>query len=237
MKKIICIGLLGIVAGTASAELLLSWDETDLGYDMPSNNTLNLSGQMFGLDPENTRGSSDGWFGPDDLASGGISGASTTTASGYKINAGTGNTRGFLIRNNSGQDLELASFLFDYQSIWDTGPQELKVYYGYGALTGITNNTLLATFAAAGNSGGAGAKDYLDFAVDLQSVLTDYVLADGEAATFQIVASDATNPTGNGVLDNIAYTGRVMIPEPAMFSFVILSVVSVLAYRRRRREV
>lgn len=233
MKKIICLGLLGILAGTASAELLISWDETDPGYDTPSNNTLNLSGQMFGLDPENTRGSSDGWFGPDDLASGGISGASTTTASGYKIKAEAGNTRGFQIRNNSGQDLELASFLFDYQSIWDTGPQELKVYYGYGSLTD-TNNTLLATFAASGNSGGAATYDYLDFAVDLQSVLTDYVLADGEAATFQIVASNATDAKGNGVLDNIAFTGRV-IPEPAMFSFVILSVVGVLAYRRRRR--
>lgn len=232
MKKIIYMGLLGIIAGTASAELLLSWEGGN-GSDTPSNDTLNLSGILYGVDLELTRGSSDGWFGPDDSASGGISGASTN-ASGYKIKAEAGNIRSFLIRNNSGQDLELDSFLFDYQSIWGTGPQELKVYYGYGALTGITNNTLLATFAAAGNSGGEGAKDYLDFAVDLQSVLTDYVLADGEAATFQIVASDATDPTGNGVLDNIAYTGRV-IPEPAMFSFVILSVVGVLAYRRRRR--
>lgn len=230
MKNIICLGLFGIMSGTVSAELLLSWDGT--GSLTPSNDTLNISGEFFGgLNTDPARGSSDGWFGPDSLASGGISGA-PITASGYKI-AASGANLGFQIRNNSGQDLELTSFLFDYQSIWGDGPQKIEVYYGYGALTGVADNTLLHTFDAPGLSGAEGAVDYLDFTLDLKSVLADYVLGDGQAATFQIKGIDATASTSNGIIDNIAFNGA-LIPEPATISLVLLSTFGALALRHRR---
>jgi hypothetical protein len=227
MKKILCIGLVGLMAGAASADVLVSWDGT--GSDTPVNGTLGVSGTFFSQSTDTSRGSNDGWFGPDSSGAGGVFGSSTADTVGYKI---TGGTRiAVKITNNSGNDLELSSFLFDYLSIWDTGPQTVLLRYDYGALDDA-DGTLLATLAAPGESGGTKVMDYLDFAVDLQSALTDYTLADGQAAVFGIEGADASNTGVNGIVDNIAFTGTV-IPEPATLGLLCMVSGGLLFVRRR----
>jgi hypothetical protein len=227
MKKILCIGLAGIVVGAASADVLVSWDGS--GSLTPVNGTLNVSGQLFGA-ADIERGSNDGFFGPDSSGAGGVFGSSTADTVGYKINGGGGRIA-VRIANNSGNDLELSSFLFDYLSIWLTGPQTVLLRYDYGALDDA-NGTLLATLAAPGESGVPAALDYPDFAVDLQSALTDYTLADGQVAVFGIEGADASSGTVNGIVDNIAFTGTV-IPEPATLGLVSMVAGGLLFVRRR----
>jgi hypothetical protein len=195
-----------------SAEILISWDGSTTAT--PSNETLNISGQLFsGVD--SSRGSSDGWYGPDNVDDGGHAGADTTTAVGYKTTGG-GARVDVRITNHSEQDLLLATLVFDYKAIWDTGPQKLEVYYAYGELTDITNETLLVTLDAPGFSGDAGAQDYPDFLVSLRSLLADYTLATGESTTFSIRGIDASNDGVNGVVDNIAFldTFPIVVPDP-----------------------
>jgi hypothetical protein len=228
MKKILCIGLVGLMAGTVSADMLIGWDGT--GSDTPVNGTLGVSGTFFSPSTDTSRGSNDGWYGPDSVAGGGVFGSSTADTVGYKINGGGGRIA-VRIANNSGNDLELSSFLFDYLSIWLTGPQTVLLRYDYGALDDA-NGTLLATLAAPGESGVPAALDYPDFAVDLQSALTDYTLADGQVAVFGIEGADASSGTVNGIVDNIAFTGTV-IPEPATLGLVSMVAGGLLFVRRR----
>ncbi len=161
---------------------------------------------------ESGRGCSDGWFGPDNVDDGGHPGANTNTMSGYKISA-SGTEVSVKITNNSGQDLDLATLVFDYQSIWETGPQKVEVLYAYGALSGISNNTLLATVDAPGFSGKL-LTDFSDHVVNLQTSLPDYTLADGERATFTLRGTDASVSTVNGVVDNIAFLDTFPAPDP-----------------------
>ncbi|MDF7824896.1 PEP-CTERM sorting domain-containing protein [Pontiellaceae bacterium B12227] len=217
-----------LMAGAVSAELLVGWDGA--GSDTPVNGTLGVSGTFFSPSKDTSRSSNDGWYGPDSVAGGGVFGASTNDTVGYKIN-GNGSRIAVKITNNSGDDLELSSLLFDYLSIWATGPQTVLLKYDYGALE-ETEGTLLATIAAPGFSGGSAALDYPDYAVDLQSALTDYTLADGQSATFGIEGVDASDGGVNGIVDNIAFTGTV-IPEPATLGLLCSFSAGILFVRRR----
>ena len=229
MKKLM-IAAACLMAGTVSAELLVSWDGS--GSLTPVNGALNVSGQLFG-NADIERGSNDGWFGPDSAGAGGISGASTTDTTGYKINA-AGAVVGLRVSNNSGQDLELSTLVFDYLSIWLTGSQKVQVIYDYGQLDDA-NGTLLSTLDAPGQSGGTKVMDYQDLSLNLQSVLTDYTLATGQFAQFKLQGTDAVDPEGlgvNGIVDNIAFTGTV-IPEPATIGLVSMVSGGILFIRRR----
>lgn len=212
MKKWMMIAVALLVAGAGSAELLVSWDGS--GSGTPTNETLNISGILYGTQATTLGASNDGWFGPDNTEDGGHPGANTNTMSGYKISA-SGTEVSVRITNNSGQDLDLATLVFDYQSIWDTGPQKVEVLYAYGALSGISNNTLLATVDAPGFSGKL-LKDFSDHVVNLQTSLPDYTLANGQSATFTLRGTDASVSTINGVVDNIAFldTFPVIVLDP-----------------------
>jgi hypothetical protein len=202
---------------------LISWDGS--GSTTPVNGALNISGQIFAsAGVETSRGSSDGWFGPDNINDGGLSGADTTTATGYKLSGSTSLDLRFT--NDSGPDFDLASLVFDYMSIWDSGPQKLELWYSYGNLDD-PDNTLLVTLDAPGYSGGAGAYDYPDFHVNLQGVLSDFTLSAGESATFTVKGIDFTNGGVNGVIDNIAFLDTFPaagpdvdppLPNPASFA-------------------
>ncbi|MDF7824895.1 hypothetical protein P4B35_12805 [Pontiellaceae bacterium B12227] len=217
MKKWMMMAAAFLMAGAVSAEILVSWDGNSTAT--PTNETLNISGEIFSVLPdgvETSRGSSDGWFGPDNTDDGGHIGADTNSAVGYKTAEG-GSPVAVRIYNHSEQDLHLATLVFDYKAIWDTGPQKLEVSYAYGDLAGISNNTVLVTLDAPGFSGGAGAYNYPDFVVNLRSLLANYTLPPGGAnATFNIQGIDASNDGVNGVVDNIAFldTFPVATPDP-----------------------
>jgi hypothetical protein len=210
MKKWMLTVAAFLMAGAVSAEILISWDGS--GSKTPTNETLNINGILFGTQETTLGASNDGWYGPDNVDDGGHAGADTTTMSGFKVSA-SGTQVDVKITNNSGQDLDLATLVFDYQSIWADGPQKVEVLYAYGALAGISDNTLLVTLDAPGHSSKL-LTDFSDFVVDLKASLTDYTLADGQSATFIIRGADASDSGANGIVDNIAFLDTFPAPDP-----------------------
>jgi hypothetical protein len=237
MKKwIVSALMISAVVGSASAEILISWDAE--GVADRTNTTLGVSGRVVSA-MASAQGSNDGWFGPDSTALGGFSGASTDAGT-FKIN-GTNNTVTLTINNiaGDGKVLSLSTLVFDYGPKWSTlGSTKLTLSYVSGSLGdsadgsgNLADDTVLSTIDYISQTGN-GLSDYSDFSVDLTALLADFKLADGETAKFRLEGSDPLI-TGDTYVDNIAFTGTTVIPEPATLGLVASVSGGILFIRRR----
>jgi hypothetical protein len=225
MKKMLCIGIVGLVAGTVSADVLVSWEGDSV--QSPINNTLGVSGIAW-ASVHTGRGSDDGTYGS-------IGSGAATTAYSYTTRNDS-SFASFRISNNSGQDLQLSEIVFDYLSIYLSGPQQIEVWYEYGQLDDA-NGTLLATIDTPGEfgwipGGAMVTKDLPDYSAPLNSLLTDSILATGQFAQFKLQGAGASDGGVNGIVDNIAFTGTV-IPEPATLGLISMVSGGLLFVRRR----
>ena len=223
VKSLVALLVCSVFAGSVSADLLIAWDG-GVGANSATN-AVNVSGTLF-ADAINdvvtsNAGSTDGTFGS--LISGAASGAPT-----YRVlDQGGKNRLTFEIVNNTGSDLNLESIVFDYSAWFPDSPLSVRVQYREGSLA-LPDFTEITTVTVAGIAGKLG--DYEDFAVSL-SGLSDTVLADGQAATFDLVAYNANLNNTAGGFDNVGITGSV-VPEPATLGLFSLTAVILLICRR-----
>jgi len=222
-KWLICVVLFCIFAADASADLLIAWDGGE-GANSATNAT-DISGTLF-TDALNDvlasgGGSTDGTFGPV------LTGASSSGPVYRVVDQGGKNRLTFEIVNNTGSDLNLESIVFDYSAWFPDSPLSVRVQYREGSLA-LPDFTEITTVTVAGIAGKLG--DYEDFAVSL-SGLSDTVLADGQAATFDLVAYNANLNNTAGGFDNVGITGSV-VPEPATLGLFSLTAVILLICRR-----
>jgi hypothetical protein len=148
-------------------------------------------------------GSTDGTYGSTNGAS------ALLTA--YEVRLGQtndpNNVLGFRIVNNTGAPLQLDSISFDYAPWWVNSPKDVILTYAWGDLvnddqTFINSATGLTHLAS--NKG-----DYYDFDWSLTG-LDDYVLADKQGATFNLIATNAGLIWASGGFDNIAIMGSAL---------------------------
>ncbi|MCF7864267.1 MAG: hypothetical protein K9L89_05715 [Kiritimatiellales bacterium] len=215
------------MAGWASAELLIGWDK-----GVGTNYSYNASGISGNLYTAKTAGaktdgnSTDGTFGSA------FTGADTSAnwAVAMNTNAAVGaekNLLGIRIANNTGSDLALDALHVDISRLSANSPQDFILQYGYGNLTGMTSGDLIGSVI--GLSATGKISDYYDADFSLTG-MTDYVLANGQSATFQLIAQNGLN-ANNAYVDNIAISGSV-IPEPATLGLVTVIGAALFGIRR-----
>jgi hypothetical protein len=148
----------------------------------------------------------------------------------------------FTITNNTGFDVSLETLAFDYHNNDEVGRDywdNLALTYESGDLavadgtlinsvTGLSRHNSVDGIAMQGG-------DYADFDWSLAG-LADHTLADGESATFKILATftdtAANNARNFAGVDNVGFIGTVGIPEPA--SLALIGLGGLLIARRRR---
>ncbi len=180
--------------------LLVGWDTT--GGD-PDHQMAGVTGTLFtarAYAVDATGGSSDGTFGSTNSGASLFLGAYAVRAS----NPGSNDTLEVQLQNLTGAPLRLDSISFDYTMWFNGGPKEVTLSYAYGDLDGITNTTVIQSATDIPSTGKV--SDYNDFDWSLEG-LPDRVLANGEKATFALVAGNTTNLFINGAFDNIAIFG------------------------------
>lgn len=182
-------------------------------------------------------------FGSTDGTFGSLSSPAADTSAGnsnnrVNINPGNNNNRrlDFSITNNTGGDLVLDTFYFDYNPTGNAATTlellHFKASYNGGANTTSelddANNTVIGSLTTiVGNSGG----DMYDVAISLSSGLTDNVLANGETAAFRISLPNLGTFNAVGI-DNVAITA---VPEPSTFAILAgLAALGLVMVRRRR---
>lgn len=239
--------------GTAvNATTLASWDVwTDTTDEYSADTVLtgfsatikqdgNTTGRVNG-----TWGSSDGTFGSS------LSGAATGATS-LLVAATYTDTLVITLNNNTGGDYQINSFHFDFaprksdnlnNTDTDYGFNAFELNYTSGGLgpssTLIDSQSGLDYVLVASNDK---LSDYPDYDFNLSDALTDLVLADGESAVFTLFFSGHSFEGGgdNGVnvssvLDNVAFTGTAVIPEPSTYAMLagFLALGAVMIRRRR----
>jgi len=200
-NKIFWIGVLVLAALISRAEVLIGWDGgvgTNIAVRANGIYGTLFSAKLSAVD--SAAGSLDGTFGSS------IAGAETA-ATAYVVMThalGSNNTVSVQIQNNTGADLQLDTLSFDYLAWFANSPKTITLMYAYGDLTD-GNDTVIQTLSGLGDGGGK-YSDYPDYDGSL-ATLSDRVLADGERATFQLIATDAVGATTSGAFDNIAISG------------------------------
>lgn len=181
--------------------VLIAWDAESVLKTAGIDGSVFLA-KAYGV--QNLGGSTDGTFGS------GINGASTnkmvymvnTTSNGTTTN----HTVGIQIVNNTGSTIQLDTLSFDYSRWWNGSPQDITLTYAYGDLD-VDNGAVV--HAATGLPTSPQTGDYPDFDWSLAG-LPDFVLADGQRATFNLTVSNSTSDNNAGGIDNIALSGSVI---------------------------
>lgn len=210
----------------AHAVVIASWDtwaDTTTTYDADSVTTDFTATIATAADRINTNaslGSIDGTFGDN------LSGATTGVNDGVLLLNNANNTATIVITNNTGTSYSIDSIHFDF-GVRTSSATDFTLTYVSGGLG--TNGTVIDTQDDLSLSG---SLTYHDFDYDLSDDLTDTILADGESATFTIVASDYASPTASAALDNVAIQG-VAVPEPSSVALLDLGGFSLILRRRR----
>jgi len=183
------------------AGILIAWDggaATNTAVQADGVGGTLFTGNLYSVD--GAVGSTDGSFG------GSFTGADTAATAYHvrTVSPGNNDTVGIQIRNNTGEDLHLCMISFDYLAWFANSPKTITLTYAYGDLADA-DGTILKTVGGLGDGGGR-LSDYPDYDWTLEN-LSDTVLADGESATFELVATDAASETTGGGFDNIAISG------------------------------
>ncbi|QHI70337.1 hypothetical protein [Tichowtungia aerotolerans] len=205
---IILVCLMCWPAALFAAEPLIGWEGgrgTNTAIQVDGINGFLFTGKLYAVD--SAVGSLDGTFGAS------IYGASTNPSA-YNVRTvflGEKNTVGIQIQNNTGGNLQLTSISFDYLAWFSNSPKTITLTYAYGDLDD-PDNTVLQSVGGLGHDA-SWLSDYPDFDWTLEN-LSDYVLADGERATFELTATDAADENTSGAFDNIAVSGQRGNPPP-----------------------
>ncbi len=214
---------------TARAAVIASWDawaDTSTPYGADST----LSGFTATADSQGINRvlspytSNDGTFGT-------VAGASTTDTNGVLLRFNGPNVVTLTLTNNTGFTYSIDSLHFDYK-MRQSAPDGIVIDYVSGGLGPAS--TMIATVSGQTWDGSyvSGAVDYPDFDFTLGSALSDTELADGESAVFTLTFTGGSG-NSSGVLDNLAFQGAVVVPEP---SAALVGGLGALMLLRRRRS-
>ncbi|MDF3130444.1 PEP-CTERM sorting domain-containing protein [Kiritimatiellaeota bacterium B1221] len=230
-------------AAATSAATIATWDnwtDTTDTYDADSF----LAGFSASIDVSGTSsintgfGSNDGTFGEN------LPGAATNANSLLLSERNGSNTLIITLTNNSGLDVNIDSFHFDFaprENAIDNnehGYDAFTLTYTSGGLgpdsTAIDNKTGLPLVIFGGTNK---FSDYPDYDYNLSDDLSDITLGNGESAIFTMEFSGNTNgtegPNTSSVIDNMAFQGSV-IPEPSTLILLVSSLMGYTFYRRQR---
>jgi MYXO-CTERM domain-containing protein len=229
-----------LLAGAANADaatiILAGWNNTD-GTNGSSVEVFSPDEFAAGIAATATgqarswsaQGSNDGFYGDSSFAA--------PTGGGDILRAQVGVE--LTITNSTGAAVELDAVHFDFWNGYDTGRSApswsvVSLNYVSGDL-GIATGSIDSASGLTANVGNYA--DWYDFSWGLGGTAADRTLADGESATFQIVATKAAGDTGRNLsaVDNVAISGSpaAAIPEPASLAMG-LAGVTLIAGRRRR---
>lgn len=192
----------------AEESVLVGWHDFSSGHRIhrflnsaksPDQTLNNIEGGMWGGDgSRDTWGSTDGTYGPTELAE-------TSNANGAMSLRTDRPLLQFFITNESAQSLALNRVEFDFASVNNNSPQNLRLVYQEGDLE-VPNGTEITTWSSILN-GLPVVSDYEDVVVDL-SVLNDHTLAPGETANFRFIPDTASNNVQAMLIDNLAILGE-----------------------------
>ncbi len=190
------------VRGPRPEDLLIGWDSgagTNVAFNAPG-----VAGNLYTTTTAGSQtdgNSSDGTFGSA------LAGANDTVPWTVAMNINSNKTLlGIRIVNNTSSNLVLDALHVDFARVNSGSPSDFTFRYGYGDLSGITNLEAITTITGLPIS--AKFSNYTDVDLALTN-LVDNVLAPGESATFQLVASNGT-AANNTYVDNIAYSGSLV---------------------------
>jgi hypothetical protein len=244
--------LLPVFGLSASAETLASWDTwgsgsvsgSDYNYSADStltgfSATITQVGNTTDRRTDNAWGSNDGTFG------GAVSGA-VTSGNALFVAATYADTFLITLTNDSatGQSYQIDSFHFDF------APRESNdsTNYGFNAFSltytsgGLAPDDTLIDLQADLDyvliPTSVNLSNYPDYDFNSSAVLNDLVLASGESAVFTLVFSGNVGWNGKNVssiLDNVAFAGQAVIPEPSSAALLVSLSAGMLLLRRRRR--
>lgn len=233
MKKMIISTAVLVLTGIANADIVAGWydfEQVAGATQAPQITTTGVSATAVAdttITPTANWGSTDETFG----TVAGADGTSNGSENSYINTKGWNNGTTYVLTNNSGNDLSLAGFSFDYKVRSIEGVSVVTGYelvYISGNL-GISEQTTVAT----ANFVNGFDDVWQDIDLDL-STMADATLADGESATFTLQLSGASTADTYPGLDNVAFIGT--IPEPATFGLVGMSAVAMLVFRRNQRK-
>lgn len=192
----------------AEESVLVGWHDFSSGHRIhrflnsaksPDQTLNNIEGGMWGGDgSRDTWGSTDGTYGPTELVE-------TSNANGAMSLRTDRPLLQFFITNESAQSLALNRVEFDFASVNNNSPQNLRLVYQEGDLE-VPNGTEITTWSSILN-GLPVISDYEDVVVDL-SVLNDHTLAPGETANFRFIPDTASNNVQAMLIDNLAILGE-----------------------------
>ena len=192
----------------AEESVLVGWHDFSSGHRIhrflnsaksPDQTLNNIEGGMWGGDgSRDTWGSTDGTYGPTELVE-------TSNANGAMSLRTDRPLLQFFITNESAQSLALNRVEFDFASVNNNSPQNLRLVYQEGDLE-VPNGTEITTWSSILN-GLPVVSDYEDVVVDL-SVLNDHTLAPGETANFRFIPDTASNNVQAMLIDNLAILGE-----------------------------
>jgi hypothetical protein len=234
MKKIVSIGLMGLMATSAvvSADVLAGWD-----FENPGNGreyaqvvpsiAISTNSILTGFTFDGAKGSTDGTWGNSTATPAPINLLDNAT----KFRAGNNSLiQDLTLIVNVGGEVTLSELNFDYLIPNSGSPRDFTLSYLSGDLG--TGGVTLFSFT---NSAQVTAMTGVD--VDLTtSAMTEFTLTGGQSATFRFDFTDSEGATGAAFMDNIAIQGTVdVIPEPGTLGLVASFGVAILLVRRRLR--
>ena len=160
---------------------------------------VNVTGNLWGGDgSRDTWGSTDGSYGPNEAVGSSVADGSMSLRTDRPMLL-------FSLSNNGSTSLSLQRIAFDFASVNNNSPQNLRLLYESGDLN-VPNGTQIAEWRSILN-GLDTVSDYEDVEVEL-SLLADRSLAPGQSATFRFVPDTARNNVQALGIDNVAILGE-----------------------------
>jgi len=196
------------------ADVLIGWHTPDAsgtntaGNDItPDTTFINISGALTGgREFEVGEGSAD-----DDYGNVAIPG---TPAHSGRVKIRLNDTVEVSITNNTGSDLQLDTLHFDYSSVFLNSPTAFTVEYrAFGSSNSLGDTDTVILTVAGLTPGQENGNDFPDYDADITAELADSIVGDGETALFRFNMTTAGSNWTEGSLDNIAFSGFIIVPS------------------------